>query len=107
MYYEHVWHISDLHDRNQIGYGVVTQPLLQRRFPRDRANLVDYQGIAVRRGPHDELGAYIPPGARFVLDHERLLQSLRELLSNASRKNEAAVRDREQTGRRGEYRHRA
>ena len=77
MYDEDVRHVRDLHDRNQIGERVVIQSFVQRRVHRDRADRIDDERVAVRRGADDEFGSNISASARFVVDDERLLESLR------------------------------
>ena len=85
--HEHIGDIGNLHDRYQIGQRVVSESFVERGVHGDRPDRVDDQRIAVGRGPHDEFGADVAASARFVVDHERLLQSLRELLPDAPRKD--------------------
>ena len=53
------------------------------------------QRVAVGRGPRDRLGAQDRAGARTVLDHERLLEGLRQILAELAGKNVGRAAGRE------------
>ena len=83
--HQHIGHVGNLHDGNEVLERVVTHLLVKRLIDRDGAYRVDDQRIAVGRGAHHRLGADIAAAARAVLDDERLPQLFSELLRDAAR----------------------
>src|SRR3546814_458235 len=62
---------SDL--RLQVGRGIELQVLVQHRVDRHGAGMAQQKGVALRRGAHHLLGAYVAAGSRLVFhDHVQL-----------------------------------
>ena len=84
---EHVRHVGDLHDGHEIDERIDVELAIERRIDGDRPDRIDDQRVAVGRRARCELGADIPAAAGAIVDDERLLQALRQLLADHARQD--------------------
>jgi hypothetical protein len=81
-------------DRRKVGRGIEGQVFVKRRIDRICGHVAEQQGVAVRLGARDIVGAEIARAARLVLDHYRLADQLRHLRPDQSREEVGAAAGR-------------